>query len=105
MTTQDITRHLLQPGKHYAGVRMQQGRTVLDSDWNEDAMLEAEDLRATLADLTGAHGTTNDGFAISDVTAAIHPSLDGLTYDGYFTYDFKSRIETLDPNAPALADG
>ena len=88
MTTQDITRHLLQPGKHYAGVRMQQGRTVLDSDWNEDAMLEAEDLRATLADLTGAHGTTNDGFAISDVNGIYHPSLDGLTYDGYITYDF-----------------
>ena len=45
MTTQDITRHLLQLGKHYSGARMQQGRTVLDSDWNEDAMLEAEDLR------------------------------------------------------------
>jgi hypothetical protein len=67
MTTQDITRHLLQPGKHYSAARMQQGRSILDSDWNEDAMIEAEDLRATLAELTGGHGSPNMGFSISEV--------------------------------------
>lgn len=88
MTTQDITRHLLQPGKHYSGARMQQGRSVLDSDWNEDAMLEAEDLRATLAELTGAQGSTNAGFSISDVKAEYHPTSDGLTLENGLTYDF-----------------
>lgn len=88
MSTQDITRHLLQPRKHYVGARMQQGRTVLDSDWNEDAMLEAEDWRATLADLTGAHGSPNHGFEITNVIDVFHASLDGLTPQKYVTYDF-----------------
>ena len=82
MSTQDITRHLLQPGKHYAGVRMQQGRTILDSDWNEDALLEAEDWRATLADLGGAHGSPNEGFKISNVVGIKHPQ-------NLSTYDFE----------------
>jgi hypothetical protein len=82
MSTQDITRHLLQPGKHYAGVRMQQGRTILDCDWNEDALLEAEDWRATLADLGGAHGSPNEGFKISNVVGIKHPQ-------NLSTYDFE----------------
>jgi hypothetical protein len=77
MTTQDISRHLLQPGKHYSAARMQQGRPILDSDWNEDAMLEAEDWRATLAELTGGHGSPNAGFSISNV----HAHVLGLSQD------------------------
>src|SRR5690606_34834437 len=70
MATQDITRFLHRPKQHYVGARMQQGRTILDSDWNEDALLEAEDRRATLVELIGCYGSTNSGFRISDVVWA-----------------------------------
>ena len=65
MPTQDISRHLHQPEKHYASVRMQQGRVILDSDWNERASLEAEDLRRTIRDLACAKGTPNAGMQIA----------------------------------------
>ena len=32
----DYTRFTFDPLKRYSGVRMQQGRVQLDSDWNEE---------------------------------------------------------------------
>jgi hypothetical protein len=64
MTTNgDITRLLDQPGKHYVGARMQQGRTVLDSDFNEEATLGDEERRRVLADVVGSTGSPDRGFA------------------------------------------
>ena len=37
------------PRKHYAGVRMQQGRVLTDDDFNEAATIDAEELRRTRA--------------------------------------------------------
>ncbi len=86
MPAQDITRNLLQPGKHYVGARMQQGRPILDSDWNEDAALEAEDLRTTLLDITGAYGSSNAGFHVSGVQPQWVLSAQGQSVG---TYDFE----------------
>ena len=36
MATKDISRLLFDSGKHYSSVRMQQGRVMIDSDWNEN---------------------------------------------------------------------
>jgi hypothetical protein len=64
MTTNgDITRLLDQPGKHYVGARMQQGRTVLDSDFNEEATLGDEERRRVLTDVVGSAGSPDSGFA------------------------------------------
>ena len=64
MTTNgDITRLLVQPGKHYVGARMQQGRTVLDSDFNEEATLGDEERRRVLTDVVGSTGSPDRGFA------------------------------------------
>jgi hypothetical protein len=88
MATQDLSRYLNQPAKHYATVQMQQGRVILDSDWNERAMAEAEDLRATLLDITCSHGTPNDGYSIKADPGVIDgvldlpaPTADVNTYD------------------------
>jgi hypothetical protein len=67
MATQDISRFLHQPNKHYSTAHMQQGRVVVDSDFNERSMIEAEDLRASLVDIVCASGTPNDGMLVSDV--------------------------------------
>src|SRR5215207_1428212 len=64
MTTNgDITRLLIQPRKHYVGARMQQGRVVLDSDFNEEAALGDEERRRALLDIVGPTGSPDDGFA------------------------------------------
>jgi hypothetical protein len=86
MPTQDISRYVNQPAKHYTTVQMQQGRVILDSDWNERAMSEAEDLRATLLDITCSYGTPNDGYEVStlDTSAQITPP----NQAAYDTYDF-----------------
>lgn len=67
MANLDITRHRAAPQFHYTGARMQQGRTLLDSDWNEDALHASEDRRLTVVDLIGAQGSSNNGFAVRDV--------------------------------------
>jgi Family of unknown function (DUF6519)/Right handed beta helix region len=63
MANGDITRLLIQPRKHYVGARMQQGRVVLDSDFNEEAALVDEERRRALLDIVGPTGSPDQGFA------------------------------------------
>lgn len=64
MTVHDVTRHLLQPKKHYGAARMQQGRVLLDSDFNEHAALHEEAQRLGMLDVIGPTGTSDDGFSL-----------------------------------------
>jgi hypothetical protein len=86
--SKDISRYLFQPSKHYSGVRMQQGRVTLDSDWNEGARLEAEEARQTRLDLIGPMGTADEGFFIDNVTGSVDASpspYDFEIFNGTFT--------------------
>ena len=65
MSTKDISRFLFQPRKRYSGVRMQQGRVILDSDWNESERIDDEEMRRTLVEVICAKGTSNGGFLVS----------------------------------------
>ncbi|MEM9088872.1 MAG: DUF6519 domain-containing protein [Cyanobacteria bacterium P01_F01_bin.53] len=71
MTTADISRFLFQPEKRYSSVQMQQGRVILDSDWNEFERLDHEFDRQTIIDILCAKGTSNDGFRIGVPRTAI----------------------------------
>ena len=65
MSAPDISRFLKQPGKHYAGARLQQGRILTDADFNEGSWLEEEDRRRALLDFIGPKGGSPDqGFSI-----------------------------------------
>lgn len=75
MSTHDISRSIFDPRKQYSSVRMQQGRPIIDDDWNENERIENEERRRTRLDLIGAHGTSNDGFRIS------HPVVTGEKVD------------------------
>ncbi len=68
MATEDISRYLFQPRKRYSGVRMQQGRVLLDSDWNEDERIDSEEIRRTLIDIVCAKGSSNQGFLVLEST-------------------------------------
>src|SRR5262245_57242111 len=68
MSAKDISRFLFQPEKRYSGVRMQQGRLILDSDWNESERIDGEETRRILAETVCASGTPNEAFRVQDVT-------------------------------------
>ncbi|MFZ6178944.1 right-handed parallel beta-helix repeat-containing protein [Nannocystis pusilla] len=68
MATQDISRHLYQPEKHYSGARLQKGRVILDSDFNEGEILDDESQRLVVVDVVGRHGSPNLGYSIGNVT-------------------------------------
>jgi hypothetical protein len=66
MATEDISRAAFDPRKHYAGVRMQQGRVITDDDWNEQECIESEDERRSRVDIIGPAGSPDQGFKIAN---------------------------------------
>lgn len=62
----DFSRFTFDPEKHYASVWMQQGRVLLDSDWNEQEEIQLYRSRITNDDVIGLCGAPkhNPGFAI-----------------------------------------
>lgn len=63
----DFTRPTFDRARRYSGVRMQQGRVLLDADWNEQLDIQRRlDARST-ADAVGAYGVPSsapDGFQV-----------------------------------------
>src|SRR6185369_17117198 len=74
MPSFDISRYLHPPARHYVGARMQQGRVVLDSDFNEEAQLDDEDQRRALVDVIGSAGSPDNGFALDLVPGSPLPA-------------------------------
>lgn len=70
MSTIDLSRLINDPRKHYAGVRHQQGRVLTDEDFNEAAIIEAEELRRTRIHAIGAYGAPGPGFLPSGFTTS-----------------------------------
>jgi Family of unknown function (DUF6519) len=69
----DVSRLLFQPRKHYADVRLQQGRVLLDSDMNEGAKLRDEDRRRAALDMIGPTGSPDEGFSLGVALTADSP--------------------------------
>ena len=63
----DFTRITYNDRKHYALVLMQQGRVQLDSDWNEQALLQWIGMQNLTEDLIEEHGgpRNHSGFEIA----------------------------------------
>jgi len=74
MSVKDITRLLRQPDKHYVATRQQQGRPLLDADFNEGEAAAADQQRLLLEDAIGAAGSPDAGFAIGRVALETSPS-------------------------------
>ena len=51
----DFTRDTFDATKHFSRVLMQQGRVMLDADWNEQSAILLHYLRAIVVDIIGAH--------------------------------------------------
>jgi hypothetical protein len=63
----DVSRETFDATKHYAGVRMQQGRVQTDADWNEQVAIQGHRTRIEALDVIGPCGApeNNAGFEIS----------------------------------------
>ncbi|MEJ2665405.1 MAG: DUF6519 domain-containing protein [Spirochaetia bacterium] len=61
----DISRNIFNPQKHYTSVRMQQGKVILDDDWNENERIKGKIRQDTFSDIIGACGTADNGFRVS----------------------------------------
>ena len=63
----DLSRDTFDSAKQYSSVRLQQGRVLTDSDWNEQADLFANSLRSGINDAIGADGApvTGGGFKVT----------------------------------------
>jgi len=65
----DFSRDSFDPAKHFARVLLQQGRVLTDADFNEQAAIQRELLRAFVVDLVGRRWRVGEGFAIGGATA------------------------------------
>ena len=70
----DFTRDTFDPLKRFSRVLLQQGRVLLDADWNEQNSILLHYLRTLTGDLIGEHGGTEGAFAIG-----VDPKAMGLT--------------------------
>jgi len=70
MATHDLTRSGFDPGKHYTGVRMQQGRVLTDDDFNEARRIDEEERRRTRLHMIGPAGSPDDGFRVDNAAVA-----------------------------------
>jgi hypothetical protein len=71
----DFSRKTFEQRHHFARVLMQQGRVLVDADWNEQTAILLHYLRTLASDLIGQHGGPGEGFNI-------------ICSDSY-TYDFE----------------
>jgi len=109
----DLTRWTHDPAFAYRSVLLQQGRVLLDSDWNEQAAITAHHDTARTADVVGASGgpAPLDGglgpFAIVDLDNGLEASGApwarlGVT-PGHYYVDGVLAESAPDPATPAAA--
>ena len=74
----DFSRDTFQPDKHFTQVLMQQGRLLLDADWNEQTSILLHYLRSLMVDLVGPYGGPDPGTADFEKEAtSFMPQQDG----------------------------
>lgn len=60
----DLSRTTFHRQHHFSRVLMQQGRVLLDADWNEQVAILLHQTRSLAADLIGPHGGPGGGYEI-----------------------------------------
>ena len=98
----DFTRDTFDPASRRSSVRHQQGRALLDAEWNEQRDIDLFESRTALADVIGASGGP-----IGDVGFEIGVSGGGLTVGAGTYYVDGVRVDAVEGMVPDLpaADG
>lgn len=108
----DFARFTFDPTLHYSQVLQQQGRVLLEADWNEQGRIQLHLLRTLVRDLVGPCWAAGDGFTITgsstnaDGTTKSLPLTDWQLKSGHFYVDGILCVNEADctlaiqPNAP-----
>jgi Family of unknown function (DUF6519) len=108
----DFSRDTFNPERHYSRVLMQQGRALLDSDWNEMLSILLEQQRMLARDVFGQHGgpakNETTGFGTEEIGFEIKKAgwtigigryyIDGLMCENY------SVISALTPDQQQIVN-
>jgi hypothetical protein len=78
MANEEKSRDAFQPTKRYAAVGMQQGRVMLDDDFNENERIRLEEERRVNLDVIGPAGSPDGGFVLSSPRKG---TSDGVDFD------------------------
>ncbi len=110
----DFSRLTFRRDQHYSGVRMQQGRVLLDAEWNEQADIQAQRDQATTRDEIGPSGapwspqdafknfqvrTAGDAFEVAEG----HIYVDGILCESEQVVAYGAQPDF--PGPPPLAAG
>jgi hypothetical protein len=107
--TADFSKVRFNPTLAYAGVQLQQGRVLLDADFNELTALLDRRLRALAGDVLGratVGANTPDAFRMSLVGGALHIGRGRLYVDGLLAENHGNGAPAYDPllAGPTLSD-
>jgi Family of unknown function (DUF6519) len=80
----DFARVTFDPTLHYSQVLHQQGRVLLEADWNEQGAIQLYLLRTLISDLVGACWAAGEGFMITKSGAGLE---DWTLSPGHFYVD------------------
>ena len=78
----DKARITFDEKQQYRSVVMQQGRVVLEADWNEAQDITTEETRKDALDFVGPSGTPDDGYRIDAASNPPHPDFDFSIHAG-----------------------
>lgn len=110
----DFTRITFRPRRHYSALHLQQGRVLLDAEWNEQVAIDAQRDRLTTRDVVGESGapwTPPGEFANFNIResgnsfeiAPGHFYLDGLLASNETVVFYEAQPDY--PGPPPLVDG
>lgn len=74
----DFARVTFDPARHYSQVFQQQGRVLLEADWNEQGQIHSHLLRALITDLFGPCWAAGTGFALTTSSTDANGSMTTL---------------------------
>ncbi len=112
----DFSRDTFNLKKNFSRVLMQQGRVLLDADWNEQSAILLHYMQTLAADLIGPHGGPGDSFSINfskdeegnpkeDLTiSAGHYYVDGILCENEKMFNGKPVSYFNQPNYHADGD-
>ncbi len=103
----DFSRHTFDRNRPYSSVRMQQGRVLVDADWNEQGDIQEFLRRQALGDIIGSSGvpaSQGDSFEVFDDGGTVGVRPGRIWVDGMLC---EEETVTIDPAElpPADADG
>src|SRR5262245_49363864 len=103
----DFTRLTFRPENHYSSVRLQQGRVLLDADWNEQVDIQEHQRQTSIRDAFGDSGAPlhNAGFGLMTAPGStdtwsgiISPGryyVDGILCENELPVDFAQQPDLL----------